>query len=186
MLLHIIDQHAFHCLNEIFRICLQFRFMITCILCLFVATMFQTTWKVLSFHWNKMNLIEEKQQLLLLNLNLKICKFNSLSKSFFSMLFALTALFICLKTLSCCLGHMKIFIGFLAILVFVKKQAFEIQDFVRIPIGLSYMSFTFPSQLYSPLIIKLLPLLFIIRGNILKNVVPLRTLFIQSVTGLSP
>ena len=48
-------------------------------------------------------------------------------------IFALTALFICLKTLSCCLGHMKIFIGtcFLAILVFVKKQAFETQDFVR-------------------------------------------------------
>ena len=45
--------------------------------------------------------------------------------------------------------------------------------------------FTFPSQLFSPLIIKLLPLLFIIRGNILKNVVPLHTLFIHSVTGLS-
>ena len=117
------------------------------------------------------------------NLQIQIVDRNLFSACFF----ALTALFICLKTLSCCLGHMKIFIGmcFLTILVFVKKQAFETQDFVRIPIGLSYMSFTFPSLLCSPLIIKLLPLLFIIRGNILKNVVPLHTLFIQSVTGLS-
>ena len=117
------------------------------------------------------------------NLQIQIVDRNLFSACFF----ALTALFICLKTLSCCLGHMKIFIGtcFLAILVFVKKQAFETQDFIRIPIGLSYMSFTFPSLLCSPLIIKLLPLLFIIRGNILKNVVPLHTLFIQSVTGLS-
>ena len=163
--------------------------MITCILCLFVATMFQTTRKVLSFHWNVKWLLKKNcSNCFYRTWTWKFANSNSLSKSFFSVLFALTALFICLKTLSCCLGHMKIFIGtcFLAILVFVKKQAFETQDFVRIPIGLSYMSFTFPSQLYSPLIIKLLPLLFIIRGNILKNVVPLRTLFIQSVTGLSP
>ena len=134
----------------------------------------------------KMAFIEEMQQLLYRTWTWKFANSNSWSKSFFSMLFYFDSTFYMLKDIiMLSRTHENIYRFVLSYNPSVREKTSLRNTGFRSHRTILY-EFTFPSQLFSPLIIKLLPLLFIIRGNILKNVVPLRTLFIQSVTGLSP